>query len=372
MALINFTLGVLIRQQYVVNFLFWLATRIPTSWPLQIRWIAGKVFHFGGLHSGGAVAGSIWLAAFTAGVIWLALEGRGVSGLTLAASLALVILLAAMIATAIGPWRRKRHDLFERTHRFGGWAALLVLWVQSASFANDMGQPLPEAPAFWALCLITFSIVLPWLRLRKVPVEIVKPSDHAVVARFDYGDDAFPGSSNALSLNPLLEWHSFASIPEPGRNGYRLIISRAGDWTANFIDAQPSHVWVKGITTSGVARIEVLFKRVVYIATGSGIGPVMPHLLAQDVPIHLVWATRDPRKTYGDALCDEILEACPDAHIWDTDAHGKPDLAAMALAAVKSFDAEAVIVISNPKLSWYVVDACEREGVPAYSAIWDS
>ncbi len=372
MALINFTLGILIRQQYIVNFLFWLATRVPTSWPLWIRWTAGKVFHFGGLHSGGTVAGSLWLTAFTAGTIWLAFRGDGVSGLTLGTSIGLVVLLTAMILTSLGPLRQRRHDLFERTHRFGGWTALILLWVQSVSFTRDMAQPLLEAPVVWVLCLLTFSIVLPWLRLKKVPVEISRPSDHAAIARFNYGDDAFPGSSNALSRNPLLEWHSFASIPSPDEDGYRLIISRAGDWTGRFIDDCPSHVWVKGITTSGVARIEVLFKRVVYIATGSGIGPVMPHLLAQDVPIHLVWATRNPRKTYGDALCDEILEACPSAHIWDTDAHGKPDLAELALAAVKSFDAEAVIVISNPKLSWSVVSAVEREGIPGFSAIWDS
>ena len=33
MVLGNFAVAVLIRQQYVVNALFWLATRAPTSWP---------------------------------------------------------------------------------------------------------------------------------------------------------------------------------------------------------------------------------------------------------------------------------------------------------------------------------------------------
>lgn len=149
-------------------------------------------------------------------------------------------------------------------------------------------------------------------------------------------------------------------------------LHRLGDWTGQFIDDCPSHVWVKGITTSGVARIEVLFKRVVYVATGSGIGPVLPHLLAQQVPFHLIWAIRSPRATYGDALVDEILSVCPDAHIWDTDRHGKPDLAALWLQACSSFDAEAVICISNQKLTRYVVCEMERRGVPAYGAVWDS
>ncbi|WP_282607410.1 hypothetical protein [Pelagibius sp. Alg239-R121] len=373
LAVANLTFAILIRQQYVINFLFWAATRVPTSWPLSIRWTLGKVFHFGGLHSGGATMGSLWVAFFCGAALWeLSNDSPRVSIELGAVSAALVALLIVMLVTALSPLRAKFHNMFERVHRFGGWAALALFWAQSLLFIRGQGVSTFETPAFWALCMITFSIALPWLRLKKVPVEIVKPSDHAVAVRFNYGDDAFPGSSNAISRNPLLEWHSFASIPAPGERGYRLIISRAGDWTGKFIDDCPSHVWVKGITTSGVARIEVLFKRVVYVATGSGIGPVLPHLLAQQLPIHLIWATRSPRKTYGDAIVDEILRACPDAHIWDTDSHGKPDLAALSLQACRSFDAEAVICISNQKLTRHVVAEMERRGIPAFGAIWDS
>jgi hypothetical protein len=44
----------------------------------------------------------------------------------------------------------------------------------------------------------------------------------------------------------------------------------------------------------------------------------------------------------------------------------------LAYDAVQDFDAEAVIVISNKKLSWQVVYGMESRGIPAYSAIWDS
>ena len=71
-------------------------------------------------------------------------------------------------------------------------------------------------------------------------------------------------------------------------------------------------------------------------------------------------------------MIEEILEACPDAQIWNTDRQGKPDLAALAIAAVRSFEAEAVICISNKRLTWDVVGRVEREGIPAYGAIWDS
>nr|WP_232312807.1 hypothetical protein [Enterovibrio coralii] len=219
---------------------------------------------------------------------------------------------------------------------------------------------------------MTFSILLPWLRLRRVPVEIKTPSNHVALLKFNYGVTPFAGSSMAISRSPLMEWHHFANVPSPTEPGYRLTVSRAGDWTGRLIDDKPSHLWVKGIPTAGVANIEVLFKRVVYIATGSGIGPCIPHLLAKKLPMLLVWSTRDPRKTYGDELVDEILEAQPDALIWDTDKDGKPDMVQLAYAAYKAFDAEAVICISNQKLTRQVVYGMESRGIPAFGAIWDS
>ena len=373
MALYNFTLGILIRQQRVVNALFWLATRIPTSWPLSIRWTAGKIFHFGGLHSGGTGMGTAWFIFLLVGIGYNWINDVGTETLTtLWLTATMVTLMVGMIATAIAPIRAKFHNNFELVHRFAGWSLLALFWAHSASLSHDHGQAFLQTSGFWVLCLITFSIVLPWLSLKKVPIQVVKPSNHAVSVRFNYGDTPFAGSSNAISISPLREWHSFANIPTPGTDGYRLVISRAGDWTGNFIDNPPSHVWVKGITTAGVARVEVLFKKVVYVGTGSGIGPILPHLLAHDVPNKLIWSTRSPRKTYGDDLVDEIERNTENPLIWDTDERGKPDLTSLALAAVRETGAEAVIIISNQKLTQRVIYDIEMHNIPAFGAIWDS
>lgn len=373
MALINLSIGILIRQQRVVNALFWLATRVPTSWPLWIRWGAGKVFHFGGLHSGCTVAGTIWFGFLLFGMVSNRVVGASIpSDLTLGLSATMVVLMTIMVISALGPIRARFHNAFEKIHRFVGWSVLALFWAQTISITHDMGGELLQSPAFWMLCLITLSILSPWLTLKRVSVEIEKPSNHAVIARFNYGDTPFPGSSNAISHTPFGEYHSFANIPAPDESGYRLAISRAGDWTGGFIDTPPDKVWVKGITTSGVARIEVLFKKVVYVGTGSGIGPILPHLLAGDVPNRLIWSTRSPRKTYGDALVDEIEANTEGPLIWDTDAQGKPNLSALALQAVRDSGAEAVIVISNQKLTRKVVHDMESLGIPAYGAIWDS
>ncbi|WP_458722809.1 hypothetical protein [Pseudomonas brenneri] len=365
LVMINLSLAILVRQQYVINGLFWLATRIPVNWPLYIRRRAAKVYHLGGLHSGGALAATVWFAVLVGSQGWRYLQQTSsVSVPWLLVSAALLGVLLLMVVMAQPGIRRRFHNGFERVHRFAGWAALLLFWVQTL---------LAEAPAgaVWVLLVLTLSIALPWLRLRKVVVSHQRPSGHAVISTLRH-TTPFAGSSTAISLQPLLEWHSFANIPTPGQPGFRLIISRAGDWTGRFIEQMPSHVWVKGITTAGVANVETLFKSVVYIATGSGIGPVMPHLLAKQVPIQLVWSTRSPAKTYGEELVAEILRAQPGAVIWDTDVRGKPDLVQLAYAAVQDFAAEAVICIANQAVTQRVVEEMEARGIPAYGAIWDS
>ena len=138
------------------------------------------------------------------------------------------------------------------------------------------------------------------------------------------------------------------------------------------IDKPPSHFWVRGIPTAGVANVEKLFHKVLYVCTGSGIGPVLPHLLAKEVPSRLFWSTRTPVETYGEALVDEILEASPDAVVHDTTVYGKPDMVHMAYSLAKESGAEAVIVISNQKLTRKVVYGMEARGIPAFGAIWDS
>ncbi|MBW4701919.1 hypothetical protein [Micromonospora sp. RL09-050-HVF-A] len=365
-ALANVALAVLVRQQYVVNLLFWLATRAPTHWPLRIRATLGKVYHFGGLHVGAALAGTTWyLAQLGALTVGDAPAGALVTGYAAAVG------LLAVVGTALPPVRSRRHDLFERTHRLGGWAVLLLLWAQAGFLAGGPAA-LATSPQGGVLAVLTASIALPWLRLRRVPVVVERPSSHVALVHFDHGVTPFPGSSTAVSRSPLWEWHSFANVPAPGRSGFRLTVSRAGDWTGRFIDDAPQRVWVKGISTAGVANIETLFRRVVYVATGSGIGPVLPHLLAGQVPARLVWVARRHRETFGDGLVDEILAHQPDALLWDTARDGKPDMLRLAWQAYRAFDAEAVICISNRPLTWQVVRGMEERGVPAYGAIWDS
>ena len=96
-----------------------------------------------------------------------------------------------------------------------GWTATALVWVQvrdSLSLSesliltchvitlqivlltNDyrlpgqsLGDALVKSPPFWLVLVMTLSIILPWIRLRKVPVRAEILSKHAVRLYFDYG-----------------------------------------------------------------------------------------------------------------------------------------------------------------------------------------
>ncbi len=373
--LFNFTLAILIRQQYVINLLFTIATSVPKHWPLFIRRICAKVYHFGGLHSSSATMGTLWYFVFVWGIYKsLSNDVYQINNPIVIITTLILVLLVTIVIMALPKMRAKYHNQFEITHRIGGWSVLILFWIQMLLFVQleSPSIPLWNKLDFWILIILTASIIIPWLRLKKVDINIDSPSNHVALTSFDYGVTPFAGSSTALSRNPLLEWHSFANVPAPDKTGFRLTISRAGDWTGKFISEKPNKIWVKGIPTAGVGNVDKLFKKVIWVATGSGIGPCLPHLLLNETPSVLIWSTRSPEKTYGEALVNEIKNVQPNAIIWNTDEHGKPDLVKLAYKAYKDFNAEAVICISNQNLTQKIVHNMEYRGIPAYGAIWDS
>ena len=104
-----------------------MATAAPVRWPLAVRRILGKVYHFGGLHVGGALAATLWFA-FLAGV--MTVRPAGISAGLLTLTYALLALLVAMVVSALPSLRARFHDVFEVVHRFGGWTVLALFWAQ--------------------------------------------------------------------------------------------------------------------------------------------------------------------------------------------------------------------------------------------------
>ncbi|TFK89560.1 nonribosomal peptide synthetase 12 [Polyporus arcularius HHB13444] len=374
----NLFCAILMRQDYVINAFFTVACSVPTTWPLTIRRIAGRVYHIGGFHSGCAISGVVWLILFTVQATRELLNKQETSVATVAITYFILMLLIGIVLFAYPKVRSTHHDAFERTHRFLGWTATALVWCQVVLLTNDyrspdetLGHALVHAPPFWLVAVMTCSIILPWLRLRKVPVRAEVLSKHAVRLYFDYVTPR-PGHFTRISESPLMEWHGFATVSEPGKKGYSLVVSRAGDWTSKMIDQPPKELWVRGVPCYGVLRITSLFRRVVFVATGSGIGPCAPCIFAQRVPIRLLWTSPNVRQTFGDKFVDAILEASPGAVVYDTRKNGKPDMVKLTYRMVKEFNAEAVCIISNQKLTQKVVYGMTSRGIPAFGAIWDS
>ncbi|KJZ77824.1 hypothetical protein HIM_03001 [Hirsutella minnesotensis 3608] len=383
----NLVTAVLVRQDAVINVLYTIFCSVPKTAPLWLRKRCGKVYHLGGVHSGAGVCATAWLLASTIRSTIAYAEhplAADVSLATIVVSWMLCALCCAIVGFAWPGFRKHHHNLFERLHRFLGWTALALFWVRTVlsvrdatPMGGDLGMALVRNPAFWMLGVATCSIASSWLFLRRVPVNAVPLSDHAIQLHFEY---TIPvnGSFTRISTRPLIEWHSFATIPAPEVSsiatapGYSLVVSNAGDWTKNCIQNPPTHLWVRGLPTCGVMRIATLFNRIVVIATGSGIGPLLGHIAQPSCPTQLIWSTPNPEKTFGKNVIHTIRKSIPGAIIHDTKVKGRPDLVKMGYNLAMDFGAEAVIIIANEKITKKVVYGLESRGLPAYGAIWDS
>ncbi|KAF7346329.1 putative three-domain protein adenylation-thiolation-dehydrogenase [Mycena sanguinolenta] len=356
-TLANLFVAILMRQDHVINAFFNVFCVVPPSWPFAIRRLCARVYHIGGLHSGCATSGVVWLALLCGQATKEAVNG----GVVAHASVPTVAISYSILLLLFG--------IFERVHRFFGWTSIILVWAQVVLLTNDyrrdqsLSHALVHSAPFWMLLVMTGSIVLPWLQLRKVSVRVEVLSEHAVRLYFTYSTP-IPGSFVRLSVHPLKDWHSFATMAVPNEKGFSVVVSKATD--------APSSIWVRGAPCFGVLRIVPLFRRIVLVATGSGIAPCAPHILEQRIPIRLLWTSPNVRETFGDRLVDEILGASPDAVVYDTRKHGKPDMVKLTLRLFNEFNAEAVCVISNQKLTEKLVYGLTSRGIPAFGPIWDS
>ena len=376
----NVTAAILMRQEYFINFLYTALCWTPHWMPLRFRRVIAKFYHFGGVHSGSAVSATMWFTLYTVLLTkqYIDDDFRDITVLTI--TYALVCLLILICIFAIPRFRFSSHNLFELCHRYGGWLAVALFWAEVILVAvkqsehpgsESLGMVVVKTPPFWFLIAITFSIVLPWLRLRKVQAWPEILSGHAVRIHFNYAKIGLVMGIR-IANSPLHEWHPFASIPEADGSSFSVIVSDAGDWTRKQITHPCSSYWVRGIPLVGVLRMACVFKRVVVVTTGSGIGPCLSLLIAHSIPCRILWSSKDPLEIYGQGTIDAVTRSDPEAMIINTKVAGRPDMVGLTYHLYKQSNAEAVFIISNIGLTQKVVYAMESRGVPAYGPIWDS
>jgi len=380
----NLMVAILFRQENFVNLVYEIAVCVPHSLPVSIRRKFAKVFHYGGAHSGSGVAAVVWYILYTAIATKNYIQTRNRDDLaSLITSYILVTMFCLILAAAHPRFRVMFHDYFEAAHRFAGWSALIVFWTHnifaagasSKQEAISLGKYLIHSPNFWFLIISTSCSVVSWSRLRHRNVYPEILSDHAIRLHFKYmAMQPFYGLK--VSDQPLTEWHAFATIPDEDENGkingFSVVVSNAGDWTKKVINHPPTKLWVRGYPLHGLLYTSRLFKRIVVVATGSGIGPCLSLLYANVTPRRVLWSTPHPETTYGHKIMNSVLRADPDAIVWNTRELGRPDMVALTYQLVLESNAEAVFIISNPKVTRKVVYGMETRGIPAYGAIYDS
>jgi hypothetical protein len=386
----NFAVAVVVRQDYVINALFATCWNVSHAAPLGVRQRLARVYENGGVHSGCAIGATLWTVAFWGLLARDALEKTWRSAVVLGTSLVLLILLLVIIVGALPPVRRRHHNVFENTHRLGGWACILLYWPtlllslreqSGPSVANGRSFVLVviRAPAFWMLLVITANVVYPWLLLRRVPVtKVERLSDHAVRLYFSSKERIPALHAFAISDAPLHEWHSFAAIPDTNdREGgsSSCIVSKAGDWTAETIRNPRESYYMRGVHKAGVLGMAKVFRSVVLMATGSGIGPCLS-IFGQtpDTKVRVIWSAPEPTLTFGKNIYASVLQCDPHAVIFNTrnTDERRPDLVQEALNLYHSENAEAVFFISNRSLTKKVVDALTLKGVPVFAPVFDS
>jgi hypothetical protein len=379
----NIFVATAIRQDYIQGIMYRSAMLVPHSAPLKLRRMVAKTYENGGVHSGCGVAGTVW---FLAATVVLSIQHSSSNfrfDPVIALTYVLAGLLVLVVLAAYPSFRAKQHNTFEMTHRLAGWTIIILFWVVlgllSGSVAKtqhtNVGLVFVKQPSFWFLLLTTLHTILPWLSLRRWDFRAEALSNHAV--RLHFKKDIKPYTGIAISRSPLFEWHPFATMPsladKPTKGG-SLICSAAGDWTKDTVASPQKHYWVKGVPKPGVLCLSVIFKRVVIVTTGSGIGPCLSILASphRRNTCRVLWSGPEPEKVFGSEIVDSVRRVDPRAVIINTRRQGRPDMVALTYQLYIESCAEAVFVISNPKLTRDIVYGMESRGVPAYGPIWDS
>lgn len=416
LALVNATAVNLVacglaRHPMMVNAIYRAVCSIPRTAPLSLRRRCAKSAHYGGVHSGCGTASLVWYIGFVAVVsqtYWTnspisTVTDAGFSAAPIAIAYIILVLLFVMVIVAYPTFRRRMHDYFELTHRFTSWLILALFVALVMVFAHEVGRAeqqslghtLVTLPAFWLLIAAIVAVAHPWLLLRRVPVRAEPLSTHAVRLSFDFTPIDF-AKGVQVSKHPLRDWHSFAGFPDPipvcekpvdnnargkkpfvkghgHKRSWSIVVSKAGDWTADTIREPPTHLWKRGSLMRGVGYGLRVFDRIIIVTTGSGIGPCLGFLGDPNRPlIKVIWQTRNPVKTYGQDVIDLVHKMGPDPIIFDTSRDGRVDMLPIVRQQVKEFKAEAVFVISNPKMTQDIVYEFESQGIPAYGPIFDS
>jgi len=118
-----------------------------------------------------------------------------------------------------------------------------------------------------------------------------------------------------------------------------------------------------------------MFKKVIIVSTGAGIGPVLAvtqNLHTRGTEFRIIWSVKDPLDRIGYEIYQMVKDSDPGVLIVDRDNCNNLCIERLAFDSYKKEGAEAIFVLSNPMFTKELVYALECRGVPTFGPIWDS
>ena len=82
----------------------------------------------------------------------------------------------------------------------------------------------------------------------------------------------------------------------------------------------------------------------------------------------MVWVARDHLNNYPKFLVD-ILDPIPNVVLYDTTKMPRPNLCTMTVDKAREFNAEAVFIVSNPKMAYHVSNYVIKQGIPVFATV---
>lgn len=384
-ALGNILVAVLVRNELFLRGLFWVLVQLFQKWsPFWFRiFLTAFLQHLGGVHSGAATSGVVWLIY---AVLRIFQDHRSNHLVLLAMGAIVVLFISTSAISALPVIRERHHNVFEHHHRFAGWLGLLSTWTfvmltigqvkvetEDAIRWHFQGSVLLHSQQFWFTLFVTILIFAPWFTVRKVPVEVTTPSPRVAIVKFDRGIQQ--GLLGRVSRDGLREYHAFGIISEGIESGcHYMIVGAQGDWTRRLVNDPPKYLYTREMKFAGLPYLAHLYKRGIMICTGSGIGAVLSTCLQLD-NWFLIWIGSGFEETFGGLLLDMISRKIPPSRriLFDTKKEGRrPDTVKMLNGIYTSFSAEVVIITSNPQGNAELMQACKESNMNSFGPLWDS
>ncbi|KAF5316939.1 hypothetical protein D9611_003994 [Ephemerocybe angulata] len=380
MVLGNLYTAILIRNEMFGRFLYLVVTTCFAKWPpLKFRLaMTSTLQHLGGIHSGCATSGFIWLICR---VVVILVNHKQNHDSVLAVGVITNVIVGISVASAF-PWvRNTHHNIFERHHRFMGWLGLIATWIfvilgdsydLRTGTWNPDGLRILRQQDFWFAVGMTVFILIPWFTIREVKVDVEIPSPKVAILRLRRGMQQ--GLLARISRSSIMEYHAFGIISE-GKNAdyHYLICGVQGDFTKSLVEDPPTRIWTRELKFAGVSNSSTLYKRGIRVCTGTGLGAALSTCL-QDPNWYLIWIGSNQEKTFGPTITGLIKRNIGPERLtlWDSkERGGRPDVMKLIREVYHSWEAEVVFITSNFQGNKEMMEGCKEANIPAFGTLWD-